>query len=106
MKVDSFLVIMANASFGPTTLLPKELADYCLTLLARGSDPMWEPPPKLRGGGYTGENLVWSLQIDIQRGALAGNRSLVASAFARMWDSLVIAPQHGDGLMADGSFHQ
>lgn len=87
MKVDSFMVIMANASAagGASSALPKELADYCLTLLARGSDPMWEPPPKPRGGGYTGENLVWSLQIDIQRGALAGNRSLVASAFTRMW---------------------
>ena len=77
-------------------MLPPELFDYALTLLARGTDH----------GRYTGENLVWSLQLDIQRGSLAGNNTLVAHAFSRMWSSIVLAPQAGDGLMADGSFHQ
>jgi chondroitin AC lyase len=107
MKVQMFLVIMANttaASGGAA--LPSKLTNYSLTLLARGSDPMWEPPPQHRGGHYTGENLVWSLQLDIQRGALAGDKTLVAHAFARMWSSLVIAPQAGDGIQSDGSFHQ
>ena len=72
----------------------------------RGSDPMWEPAPRPHGSNYTGENLVWSLQLDIQRGALSGNTTLVAKAFARMWGSIVLACQPGDGLMADGSFHQ
>ena len=62
--------------------------------------------PKHRGNHYTGENLVWSLQLDIREGFLAGNVSLVSDAFTRMWSSIVIAAQAGDGLMADGSFHQ
>ena len=134
MALQGMLVILANtSSANGGAALPKDLAEYGLSLLARGSDPMWLPDGR-RGGGYTGENLVWSLQVrqkappfsavlpllfclktvpfravrqlDIQRGALAGNASLVAAAFSRMWGSIVIAPQSGDGLMADGSFHQ
>ena len=107
MTLDKFLVIMANTtSANGGAALPQELFDYGLVLLSRGSDPMWHPPPKPRGGPYTGANLVWSLQIDVQRGALAGNASLVGHAFSRMWESLVVSPQAGDGIMADGSFHQ
>ena len=77
MALQGMLVIMANtSSANGGASLPKDLADYGLTLLARGSDPMWEPPPKPRGGGYTGENLVWSLQLDIQRGSLSGTCEL------------------------------
>ena len=107
MAVDRFLVIMANVtSASGNAMLPQPLFAYGLELLSRGSDPMWRPPPAARGQPYTGENLVWSLQIDIQRGALSGNVSLVAQAFSRMWASLVISPQPGDGIMADGTFHQ
>ena len=42
----------------------------------------------------------------MQRGILSRNATLVGTAFARMWSSIAISPQHGDGLMADGSFHQ
>ena len=108
MALNKFLILMHNSSAanGGGGALPKELADYGLTLLARGSDPMWLAPNVKRGGAYTGTNLVWSLQIDVQRGALAGNATLVSHAFSRMWSSLVVSPQKGDGLMADGSFHQ
>eukprot|EP01052_Picozoa_sp_SAG31_P018466 SAG31_NODE_1309_length_8877_cov_5.662452_8_plen_214_part_00 len=83
MDLQGLFVIMANRTSGPN--LPEDLAEYGLTLLARGSDPMWEPPPRHRGSHYTGENLVWSLQLDIQRGALAGEEGLVSHAFSRMW---------------------
>ena len=97
MKMQAMLVVMANSSSADRNkVLPQDLFDYALTLLARGTDH----------GSYTGENLVWSLQLDIQRGSLAGNKTLVGHAFSRMWSSIVIAPQAGDGLMADGSFHQ
>lgn len=46
------------------------------------------------------------MQLDVQRGVLSRNATLVGTAFARMWSSIAISPQHGDGLMADGSFHQ
>ena len=103
MAIEKLLVVMANSTTGPP-LAPAD-AEYGITLLKRGTDPMWRPLEG-SGGHYTGENLVWSLQIDIQRGALTGNASLVRSAFEKMWASMVISPQHGDGLMADGSFHQ
>jgi hypothetical protein len=102
MAIEKLLVVMANATTGPPLVAAD--AEYGITLLKRGTDPMWRPHGS--GGHYTGENLVWSLQIDIQRGALTGNASLVHSAFEKMWASMVISPQHGDGLMADGSFHQ
>ena len=107
MIAQNVFVIMANvtASINHAGLSP-ELAGFGLEILARGSDPMWEPPPRPRGAGYTGENLVWSLQLDVQRGALGANATLVGQAFARMWSSIVLAPQAHDGLMADGSFHQ
>lgn len=31
---------------------------------------------------------------------------MVETAFSKLWSSLVVSPQHGDGVMADGSFHQ
>ena len=111
MQIEKLLVIMANATTGP----PLATADaaYGITLLKRGTDPLWRPHGE--GGHYTGENLVWSLQIDIQRGALTGNASLVQSAFTKMWASIAVKPhctirhvgdEQCDGLMADGSFHQ
>ena len=103
MEIEKLLVIMANSTTGP----PLGAVDtaYCISLLERGSDPMWHPVPTTPYH-YTGENLVWSLQIDIHRGALTGNTTLVHTAFQKMWASMVISPQAGDGLMADGSFHQ
>lgn len=103
MEIEKLLVTMANSTTGP----PLSAADaaYCVSLLERGSDPMWHPIPT-KPYHYTGENLVWSLQIDINRGALTGNTTLIRTAFQKMWASMVISPQEGDGLMADGSFHQ
>jgi hypothetical protein len=103
MEVEKLLVVMANATTG-AALAPADAA-YGIALLQRGSDPMWHPKPTAPYH-YTGENLVWSLQLDVQRGALTGNASLVKAAFDKMWASMVVSPQHGDGLMADGSFHQ
>ena len=51
MAIEKLLVVMANATTGPP-LAPAD-AEYGITLLKRGTDPMWRPHGS--GGHYTGE---------------------------------------------------
>ena len=78
---------MANTTVGGDGLSAEEMGEVEV-LLDRASDPMWLPPPDPRVYNYTGENLVWSLQLTIQRGILARNSTLVAECFQKMWPRL------------------
>ena len=51
----------------------------------------------------TGENVVWELQVAINRAALTNDTSKAWKAFANMWGGTHITT--GDGIQADGSFH-
>ena len=109
MSVAPFGTVMAGtpaSNVNATGSLTPEEFGQVEALVLRGTDPMWEPHGRPHGPHYTGENLVWSLQLDIQRGVLTNNRTLVMGSFSKMWSSLQIEPQGGDGLMEDGSFHQ
>ena len=107
MSVAPLSIVMANVTTlsGNGGLSPAQMAGI-LSLVARGADPMWHCDTCKRGGHYTGTNLVWSLELDIQRGVVSNNATLVRAAFTELWSSLVVSPQAGDGVMADGSFHQ
>ena len=67
----------------------------------------------------TGANLDDEVATAIKRGVLFGNRSLVAAAFARLWEEIRVVQPSGcldpprgtqgcptDGIQADSSFHQ
>lgn len=54
----------------------------------------------------TGQNLVWTAQIQIMRGCLAKAAELVEPAYARMWDEVRVARLGEEGIQADASFHQ
>ena len=64
---------------------------------------MWEPHNKKGFGNYTGQNMVWSLELDIQRGVVSNNVTLVQTSFTKLWSSLVVSPQEGDGVMASAA---
>ncbi len=55
---------------------------------------------------WTGQNLVWGTGIQVVRGLLEKNDQTVQQAFTRMFEEVRIEPQSGEGIMADGSFHQ
>lgn len=68
----------------------------------------------------TGANLVSELNIQINRGVLSQNTSVVAAAFSKLWSNIYVAPtgysNHSigcnregcltDGIQADCSYHQ
>ena len=51
----------------------------------------------------TGENVVWELQVAINRAALTNDTANAWKAFANMWGGTHITT--GDGIQMDGSFH-
>jgi hypothetical protein len=51
----------------------------------------------------TGENVVWELQVAINRAALANDTATAWKAFVNMWAGVQITS--GEGVQADGSFH-
>ncbi|HEY4356176.1 MAG TPA: polysaccharide lyase family 8 super-sandwich domain-containing protein [Acidobacteriaceae bacterium] len=61
---------------------------------------------------WTGQNLVWGVDIQLMRGLLNQDTALVQEAFARLYQEVRIAPlwlpngKPGEGIEADGSFHQ
>ncbi len=68
--------------------------DYskCMEILARAN------------GSYTGENLVWSLQVLIGRAALMGDMAHLQLGFELFWDALFVSipPQVIDGIQVRG----
>lgn len=77
MSAAPFAIVMANTSAATPAvggLSPDSMAGV-LHLVARGSDPMWEPNNHTgpHTQHYTGQNLVWSLELDIQRGVVSHN---------------------------------
>ena len=77
MSAAPFAIVMANTSAAAPAvggLSPDSMAGV-LHLVARGSDPMWEPNNHTgpHTQHYTGQNLVWSLELDIQRGVVSHN---------------------------------
>ena len=90
--------------------VPKQVGELLLVL---GSDA----PEAMRRQGMslmtrskrdkmTGQNLVWTAQIQIMRGCLAQSPELVEPAYARMWDEVRVAQAGEEGIQADASFHQ
>ena len=51
----------------------------------------------------TGENVVWELQVAINRASLSNDTANAWQAFANMWSALITNP--GEGVQSDGSFH-
>ena len=51
----------------------------------------------------TGENVVWELQVAINRAALTNDTTNAWKAFANMWGGTHLTT--GEGIQADGSFH-
>ncbi|MBV9079769.1 MAG: hypothetical protein JO102_01475, partial [Elusimicrobia bacterium] len=58
----------------------------------------------IRGGGYSGQNLVWKAMSRLYTGVLDKNEELVAEARENI--ASVCAPGEEDGIQADFSFHQ
>ena len=56
--------------------------------------------------GWTGANLVWMCNIQVQRGLLTGNETAVVQCLDRIYKEIFIGHQQQDGIQADGSFHQ
>ena len=54
--------------------------------------------------GGTGENVVWELQVAINRAALSNDTASAWAAFSAMWRGVTLAPG-GEGVQPDGSFH-
>ena len=54
-------------------------------------------------GSGTGENLVWTQQVAINRELLLGHDEIVEDLFAVMWKSVFVTAS--DGVQADWSFH-
>lgn len=76
-----------------------------------------EAPPDLRQRGtalmtrskmekMTGQNLVWTAQIQILRGCLEEAPALVQAAYERMWQEVRYARAGEEGVQVDHSFHQ
>ncbi len=82
-------------------------------LLLMGEDA----PPPLREQGaalmtranmtkMTGQNLVWTAQIQVMRGCITNEPALVAAAYDRMWQEVRYADKGEEGIQRDASFHQ
>jgi len=54
----------------------------------------------------TGQNLVWTAQIQIMRGCLSEAPALVEAAYERMWQEVRYAGAGEEGVQIDHSFHQ
>ena len=57
-------------------------------------------------GTYTGENLVWSLEVLIGRAVLAQDVHALRTAFGQLWQALFFSAPGTDGVQIDGSFFQ
>ncbi|MGD0094662.1 MAG: polysaccharide lyase family 8 super-sandwich domain-containing protein, partial [Planctomycetota bacterium] len=55
---------------------------------------------------WTGQNLVWGVNIQIARGCLEESAATVAAGFERFYREIRIGIQPQEGVMADWSFHQ
>jgi chondroitin AC lyase len=61
---------------------------------------------------WTGQNLAWGVDIQMERGLLALDVAAVRQAFERLYQEISIAPmkeangQPGEGIQSDSSFHQ
>jgi chondroitin AC lyase len=53
---------------------------------------------------WTGQNLVWGVSIQIQRGILQRDEKAIADAYARMFQEVRISSE--EGIQQDYSFHQ
>lgn len=53
---------------------------------------------------WTGQNLVWGVGNQVVRGIITGDPPLVAAAYDRMYDEIVITQK--EGIQPDYSFHQ
>jgi chondroitin AC lyase len=56
--------------------------------------------------GWTGANLVWMCNIQVQRGLLTSNETAVTQCLDRIYKEIFIGHQQQDGIQTDGSFHQ
>jgi chondroitin AC lyase len=55
---------------------------------------------------WTGANIADMLAIQINRGVLMSNTTVVSQAFRVAFEACVLSPQAGDGIMVDSAFHQ
>jgi len=53
---------------------------------------------------WTGQNLVWGVTIQILRGLIENNPTLVTGGYARMYDEINVTAK--EGIQPDFSFHQ
>jgi hypothetical protein len=53
--------------------------------------------------GGTGENVVWELQVAVNRAVLANDTASAWRAFEIMWGGVQVTA--GEGVQSDGSFH-
>lgn len=55
---------------------------------------------------WTGQNLVWGVNIQIMRGCIEGDRTAVAEGFARYAQEVRTGIPPHEGVQVDASFHQ
>ena len=55
---------------------------------------------------WTGANRQWMLEAQLKHGLLLRDEGLVNQSFFQGFQAVRIMPEHGDGIMQDGSFHQ
>lgn len=90
------LLLMKHAGYGASSLDPLVAAcSGCRTCLDRAV-----------GGAMTGANLVWLSHVAMQAALLRGNATRVGECVGYIYAEVRLSPRGGDGVMADGSFHQ
>jgi chondroitin AC lyase len=85
---------------GETLLLAQ--GDLSADLVAHGVEIM----KRSDWSKWTGQNLVWGTGIQVMRGIIQQDESVVEQAYARMYEEIRQVPPGREGIQADWSFHQ
>lgn len=82
-----------------------------LLVLGAAAEPTWRAQGcaimrRSNHAKWTGQNLVWGVNVQIVRGCLEDDAKAVAAGFNRLFGEIIIAPPGTEGVQADFSFHQ
>ncbi len=90
--------------------VPRRIGETALLLQKRlepgDTKKVLEILRRSRWKGWTGQNLVWGVTIQVLRGLLEGSAGTAGRAFRRMYREIRIVGPAREGIQADMSFHQ
>jgi hypothetical protein len=69
-------------------------AEYVAKVAARATWQSW-----------SGQNVVWGLNIAINAALVQGNATLVQDLFTVLWETIIVEPNGTDGTQVDGNGH-